>query len=122
MRTETRERLDAILARQRLKRVGMAITAVAVVGAVFWLADWRQRTYGQDQLVSQSHIGATVESWHYARAPRPGSAPLIALRVKLDDGRSVDAGATTHEIAVSGAHIDITERHYRSGRTTHVWE
>lgn len=122
LRTETRERLDAILKRQRLKRLAATIAAVIAIGSAFWFVDWRQRSYTRDQLVRESHVGARVEGWHYTRAPRPGSRPLIALRLKLDDGRSVDAGSTAHEIAVIGQHVDITERHYSSGRITHVWE
>lgn len=107
--------LDAVLKQQRLKRLAATIAAVVVIVSAFWFADCRQRSYGQDQLARKAHVGATVEGWYYARAPRSGSRPLAALRLKLDDGRSVDAGSTAHDIAANGQHVDVTERHYRSG-------
>lgn len=120
MRPETRRRLDQALARERARKFAIAGLVVALIVAIALYADWRRRLSAEDTLVSEADVGGTIEQWHYV-SNRQSGPQVISLRVRLDDGRAVEAGSTSHPTAQVGGHIEVTERRYHSGRVAYVW-
>jgi hypothetical protein len=122
MRAETSKKLDRLLVRRRFANITAVVGVVAVVGGLFVLQDVLRQRSADDPVVARVLLGGTVTQWRYAQTRQSGGSQLITVHVRLDDGREVDAGTTTHPAAKVGEHIEVTERRHASGRVAHVWE
>lgn len=120
MRDETRERLEKTLRMQRLRAIGMGVAATVAIAAMI-VAVFSRNT-GPDVLVEEKLVPATVKFWYQAPVRQAQGQDVIALTATLDSGKDVQAGSSTHHNAKAGDHIELTERHYKSGRTTYIWK
>lgn len=121
MRSETRRALDRLILIDRLEKVGAALAAVVLLVAA-GIVVGRQSAPANDPLVRETHVHGTIEQWYFQQIKSAQGQQVLNLRVRLDDGRQIQAGSTHHHAAKVGDSVDITERVYASGRTTHVWE
>lgn len=120
MRDETRERLEKTLRMQRLRAMAMGVAAVVAIAAMI-VAVFSRNT-GPDVLVEEKVVTGTVKFWYQAPVRQAQGQEVIALTATLDSGKDVQAGSSAHHSAKAGERIELTERHYKSGRTTYVWK
>ena len=120
MREETRAKFERGLRMQRLRQGAMAVAGAVAAGAAIVLAFSRDR--GPDELVAEKAVPATVKFWYQAPTRQSQGQDLISVTATLDNGRDVQAGSSAHHNANAGERIELTERHYKSGRTTYVWK
>ena len=121
MRDETRRKLEQTLRMQRLKAIATALAAVIGIGALIVLAFWRNGS-GPDVLVEEKTVPATVKFWYQAPVRQAQGQDIISVTATLESGKDVQAGSSAHHTAKAGDHIELTERHYKSGRTTYIWK
>lgn len=121
MRQETRRALDRLILVDRLKKAGAVVAGIVLLIAAAIIVG-RQSAPAQDSLVRETHLHGTIEQWYFQQVKNAQGRQVLNLRVRLDDGREIQAGSTHHHAAKVGDRIDITERIYASGRTAHIWE
>lgn len=121
MRDETRRKLERTLLMQRVKAIAAGVAATVAIGALIVLAFWRNAS-GPDALVDEKLVPATVKFWYQAPVKQAQGQEVISVTATLDSGRDVQAGSSAHHTAMAGDRIELTERHYKSGRTTYVWK
>lgn len=121
MRPETRRALDRLIFVDRLKKAGAVVVGIALLVAAAIVVG-RQSAPANDPLVRETHLHGTIEQWYFQQIKSAQGQQVLNLRVRLDDGRQIQAGSTHHHAARVGDRVDITERVYVSGRTAHVWE
>ncbi len=110
MRAETRARLERELFKKKLAFVGLGLAVIGFAAVGFWWTDL-------DSAVDIRRIGGDVEAIN----PMPVSRSLVegvSVSVKLDDGRHVTVAALKSRHLAVGDHIEVSEHHHHSGRTT----
>ncbi len=120
MRDETRQKLERTLRMQRLRAIGVGAAAVVTLAGLIVLSF--SRNSGPDVLVEEKTVPATVKFWYQAPVRQAQGQDVIAVTATLDNGKEVQAGSSAHHTAKAGDHIELIERHYKSGRTTYVWK
>lgn len=120
MRDETRQKLERTLRMQRLRAIAMAAAAVLTIAGLIVLSF--SRNTGPDVLVEEKTVPAVVKFWFQAPVRQAQGQDVISVTATLDSGKDVQAGSSAHHTAKAGDHIELTERHYKSGRTTYVWK
>ncbi len=120
MREETRAKFERELMKARIRKglIGTAL-AVALVAAMVFVYS---RDGGPDVMVSETTVPATVKFWYQAPVRQSQGQELISVTATLDGGKDVQAGSLAHHTAKAGDRIELTERHYRSGRVTYMWK
>lgn len=121
MREETRARFEREVRKQQLRKGAGIVLTVAALMTVIVLA-YSNSNRGPDDLVSEATVPATVKFWYQAPVRAAQGQDLISVTATLDNGRDVQAGSLSHNQAHAGDRIELTERHYKSGRTTYVWK
>jgi hypothetical protein len=82
---------------------------VVVIGALLWLVDL-------DTHETKTRVAGTIES--VTTPVQKGPQDGLDVAVKLDDGRHVRVLAMRSREPHVGEHIELTEHHHGSGRTT----
>lgn len=112
MRSETRDRLERTIRRQRLARLavgGLAAVAFAVVLALASL----------DMSVESHQVTGHIE--RVAALTTKDARSGLAVDVALDDGRHVHVLALKTTDPHVGDRVSIAEHHHASGRSTFSW-
>lgn len=116
MREETRRKLERALWRDRAKKAGMGVAALAAIGALFVYKDY-------DSHVDDERVPGTVVSVGPINA---NSTKMVenglSVDVKLDTGRQVSVYVLRKSEPHVGDHVQITEHRHRTGRTTYSWK
>ena len=120
MRDETRQKLERTLRMQRLRAIALAAAAVVAIAGLIVLSF--SRNTGPDVLVEERTVPAVVKFWLQAPVRQAQGQGVISVTATLDSGRDVQAGSSAHHTAKAGDRIELTERRYKSGRTTYVWK
>jgi hypothetical protein len=110
---ENARRLNALVWRDRLKRIVPLVALGAVIVAVLtWLLLWQVSK--SDATVDVTSHQATVLGIKHA-----GTRGAAILHVHLDDGREVDAVSGMRVDPQPGAHVVVNEARHSSGRVTY---
>lgn len=109
MRHETRLKIDREIRKRRITMAAGVAAAVAVLGALMWLVDL-------DTHETKTRVAGTIES--VTTPTQKGAMDGLDVAVKLDDGRHVRVLAMRSREPHVGEHIELTEHHHGSGRTT----
>jgi len=110
---ENARRLNALVWRDRLKRIVPLVALAAVIVAVLtWLLVWQVEK--SDATVDVKAHQATVLG-----IKRAGTRGAAILHVHLDDGRDVDAVSVMRVDPQPGAHVVVNEARHSSGRVTY---
>ncbi len=109
MRHETRLKIDRQVRNRRIAIAGGMAAAVLALGGIMWLIDL-------DTHETRARVGGTVES--IATPVQKGPKDGLDVSVKLDDGRHVRVLALRSRDPHVGEHIEVTEHHHATGRTT----
>lgn len=109
MRHETRVKLDRAIRMRRLKIAGIGLAILATVVAGFLLVDL-------DTHETKTKLAGTIDDVHTFAGK--GALDGLEVGVKLEDGRHVKVLTHKSRDPHVGDHIEITEHHHMSGRTT----
>jgi hypothetical protein len=116
MREETRRKLDRALWRERFKKIGMGVAALALIAAYFVYDDY-------DLHIDNVRVPATVVSVGPLNA---NSTKMVenglSVDVRLDGGRRVNVFALKTTDPHVGDHVQITEHRHHTGRVTYSWK
>ncbi len=109
MRQETRARLERELRRQTLKKIGIGLASLPLIGLGFWLTDL-------DATVDRRTLEGDVEA--VGPLPLKGVNDAVSLQVGLADGRHITVAALASRGLKPGDHVQVIELHHHTGRTT----
>jgi hypothetical protein len=112
MREDTKKRLERAIFIERMKKVGIGLGMVAIMGAVIAYQNF-------DLRVINTQVGGTVKEID-PLVSKTNSADGETLQVKLDSGQLVNVLALKSRNIKVGDHIDIMEHHHSTGRITHT--
>lgn len=117
MREETRRKLERALWRERLKKIGIGVLALAVIAAYFVYED-------MDGRVDNVRVPATVTAVGPLNIK---STQLVeeglSVEVALDDGgRRINVMALKKTDPHVGDHVEITQHRHHTGRITYTWK
>jgi hypothetical protein len=115
MRAETRRKLERALWRERAKKAGIGLAALAAIGAFFVYEDL-------DAHVDNVRVPGTVAAVGPLNA---NSTKLVenglSVDVALASGRHVSVFALRTTDPHVGDRVEITEHRHHTGRVTYSW-
>ena len=111
MYEDTRKRLDALLWRERAKKVAIGLAIIATIGLVFEFEN-----LGLAVTNAQVH-GTVVQIDPLVAKNNNGDGET--LEVKLDSGQLVRVLALKSRNLSVGDNIEVVEHHHATGRVTH---
>lgn len=111
MRNEAQRKLDGILRRRRLGRLGAVVIAVLIGAGIFFIQSQPNR--------SEREVEATVRVATVADDP---NQRYIQIECELEDGRIVLATALQPMPPAHGARIALRERVTWLGLVSYQWE
>jgi hypothetical protein len=112
MREDTKKRLERAIFVERIKKVGIGLGIVAIMGAVIAYQNF-------DLQVTNTQVGGIVKEID-PLVSKTNSADGETVQVKLDSGQLVNVLALKSRNFKVGDHIDIMEHHHSTGRVTHT--
>jgi hypothetical protein len=112
MREDTKKRLERVILIERLKKVGIGLGVLAVLGAVIAYQNF-------DLKVTNTQVAGTVTEID-PLVSKTNSADGETVQVKLESGQLVNVLARKVRNLKVGDHIDIVEHHHATGRVTHT--
>lgn len=117
MREETRRKLERALWRERLKKIGIGVVALAAIAAYFVYEDF-------DGRIDNVQVPATVMAVGPLNIKNTQMVEQgLSVEVALDNGgRLVSVMALKTNEPHVGDHIQITEHRHRTGRVTYSWK
>jgi hypothetical protein len=117
MREETRRKLERALWRERLKKIGIGVAALALIAAYFVYED-------VDARVDNVRVPATVTAVGPLNVRNTKLVEEgLAVEVALDSsGRHVSVMALKSTDPHVGDHVEITEHRHHTGRVTYTWK
>ena len=116
MRDETRRKLERAIWRERLKKIGIGVAALAVIGAYFLYEDY-------DSHVENVRVPGTVV--HIGPLNTTNTSMIengLSVDVALDNGRRVNVMVLKTTNPHVGDHVEITEHRHRTGRVMYSWK
>ena len=117
MREETRRKLERMLWIERLKKVGIGIAALAVIGAYFAYEDYDARVENVRVPGRVTNVGPlNIKNTQMIEQG-------LSVEVALDNGgRRVSVMALKTTDPHVGDHVEITEHRHHTGRVTYSWK
>lgn len=117
MREETRRKLERVLWRERLKKIGIGAVALVAIAAYFVYEDY-------DARIDNVRVPAIVKSVGPLNIKNTQLIEEgLAVEVALDsDGRRISVMAMKTTDPHVGDHVEITEHRHRTGRVTYSWK
>ncbi len=112
MREDTKKRLERAILIERMKKVGIGLGILAVLGAVIEYQNF-------DLQVSNTQVAGTVTEID-PLVSKTNAADGETVQVKLDSGQQVNVLALKSRNFKVGDHIDVVEHHHATGRVTHT--
>lgn len=116
MRTETKSKLDRLLFMRKVKWASAGLGVAIMLGTGLYLS-------GLDATVENRRVSGTVEKiGSYNGTNTQGVQNGLAVDVRLDDGREAHVLVLKQTSPEIGQHVEVTEHHHGSGRTTYSWK
>lgn len=116
MREETRRKLERALWRERAKKIGIGLAALAIIGAYFGYEDY-------DARVDNVRVPGTVVAVGPLNIKSTKMVEAgLSVDVALDSGRRVNVMVLKTSDPHIGDHVQITEHRHRTGRITYTWK
>lgn len=116
MRSETKSKLDRMLFMRKVKWAAAGAGLLTVMGAGLYLT-------GLDAEITDRRVPGVVEKvGPYNGTNSAGVMNGQAVDVRLDDGRQVHVLVLKTSHPAVGEHVEVTEHHHGSGRTTFSWK
>lgn len=116
MRTETKSKLDRLLFMRKVKWASAGLGVAIMLGAGLYLS-------GLDATVEDRRVSGTIEKiGSYNGTNSQGVQNGLAVDVRLDDGREAHVLVLKQTSPAIGQHVEVTEHHHGSGRTTYTWK
>ena len=112
MREDTKKRLERAILIERMKKVGIGLGVLAVLGAVIAYQNF-------DLQVSNTQVAGTVTEID-PLVSKTNAADGETVQVKLDSGQLVNVLTLKSRNFKVGDHIDVVEHHHATGRVTHT--
>jgi hypothetical protein len=115
MREETRKKLQYALWRDRLKKIGLVVVGIAVVGGFFLIENL-------DMMVENHRVAGVID-----RIGPVTSKSMKVVRddldvgVRLTDGRHVEVVTLKKNDPHVGDKVEVTEHIHATGRRTFTW-
>jgi hypothetical protein len=116
MREETRRKLERALWRDRAKKIGIGVAALAAIGLFFVYEDY-------DAHIDNVRVPATVLSVGPLNTTNTQAIENgLSVDVALDNGRRATVWVLKKTDPHVGDHVEITEHRHRTGRVTYSWK
>lgn len=112
MREDTKKRLDQAIWRERMKRIGMGLGVLALIGLAFGYETL-------DLKVTNTDMSGTVKDIE-PLVSKQNSADGENVVVKLEDGELIRVLAYKSRGLKVGDKIQIVAHHHATGRVTHT--
>jgi hypothetical protein len=112
MREDTKKRLERAIFIERMKKLGIGLGVLAILGAVIAYQNF-------DLKVTNTQVAGTVTEID-PLVSKTNSADGEMVQVKLDSGQLVNVLALKKRNLKVGDHIDVVEHHHATGRVTHT--
>jgi hypothetical protein len=113
MREETRKKLERALWMDRLKKVGIGLGIVALLGLVFAYENF-------DLMEQKIPVSGVIESIDPLVSKNANASDAWTVGVRLDDGQHVRVIEMKNRDPKIGERIQIVEHRHATGRVTHT--
>jgi multidrug efflux pump subunit AcrA (membrane-fusion protein) len=116
MREETRRKLERALWRDRAKKIGIGVAALAAIGLFFVYEDY-------DAHIDNVRVPGTVVSVGPLNTTNTQAIENgLSVDVALENGRRVTVWVLKKTDPHVGDHVQITEHRHRTGRVNYSWK
>jgi hypothetical protein len=112
MRADTRKRLDQAILKERLKKAGIGVAIVAAMGLAFAYQNFDLQVTNKEVTGVVTEIDPLVS--------KSNSADGETVRVRLDEGPTVNVLAYKSRNLKVGDKIEVVQHHHATGRVTHT--
>jgi len=115
MNPDVKKRLDRLILKQRLKYGFVAILIIIAVSSFLLFVGYEQ-TIHIDKVVATTTLGGSVTQVKRGAGRKSG----FKVKVKLDDGRQVNAVSFLARVPFRGERLSVNEIAHKSGRKNFV--
>jgi hypothetical protein len=112
MRADTKKRLEQAIWKERMKKVGIGAAIAAAMGLAFAYQNFDLQVTNKQVTGVVTEIDPLVS--------KTNAADGETVRVKLDDGPTVNVLAYKSRNLKVGDKIDVVQHHHATGRVTHT--